>query len=50
MKLHNEIIIRLFVCRWIINQFNVKKIKIQQRQMTNSMQEVINFNYTQSND
>lgn len=50
-SLHNEIIIRLFVCRWIINQFNVKKkIKIQQRQMTNSMQEVINFNYTQSND
>lgn len=24
-SLHNEIIIRLFVCRWIINQFNVKK-------------------------
>lgn len=23
-SLHNEIIIRLFVCRWIINQFNVK--------------------------
>lgn len=25
-SLHNEIIIRLFVCRWIINHFNVKKI------------------------
>lgn len=33
-SLHNEIIIRLFVCRWIINQLNVKKKKkIQQRQI-----------------